>query len=129
MYDNESMVLRALDSGATGYLTKSSGMGQMVEAVRRVADAEPYIDATLVATLSLAVASGRATNPLQVLTAREFQVFQRLAEGHTVREISAALEISPKTVGVHRASVMRKLGLRSAAQLARLAVRCNVIAP
>jgi two-component system invasion response regulator UvrY len=129
MHDSETMIRRTLAAGAVGYLTKASGMGQMVEAVRTVAQWKPYIDPTHVTAVARSVISGVSAGPLQILSAREFQLFQRFADGQSAAEIAAALRISPKTVGVHHANIMRKLDLQNAAQLVRLAIRCNVVAP
>jgi two-component system invasion response regulator UvrY len=129
MHDNEVMILRTLEAGAAGYLTKISGMGQMVDAVRKVAQAQAYIDPAHLATLARNVAAGTGSSPLQALSAREFQLFQRFAEGQTAAEIATALHISPKTVAVHRASIMKKLDLHNDAQLVRLAIRCSLIKP
>jgi two-component system invasion response regulator UvrY len=129
MHDSETMIRRTLEAGAVGYLTKASGMGQMVEAVRTVAQWKPYIDPTHVTAVARSVISGVSAGPLQILSAREFQLFQRFADGQSAAEIAAALRISPKTVGVHHANIMRKLDLQNAAQLVRLAIRCNVVAP
>ncbi len=129
MHDNETMILRTLQAGAVGYLTKASGMGQMAEAVRKVAQWQPYIDSKHVTELVHNVLSGVAAGPLHALSTREFQLFQRFAEGQSVAEIATSLSISPKTVGVHHANIMKKLDLQNAAQLVRLAIRCNVVAP
>ena len=129
MHDSETMIRRTLESGATGYLTKASGLGQMVEAVRTVAAGRTYIDTAHVTELARAAISGATDDPLQKLSAREFQLFQRFAEGQSVVDIASTLHISPKTVAVHHASIMRKLELANSAQLVRLAIRCNVVAP
>ncbi len=129
MHDNETVIRRTLEAGAVGYLTKASGMGQMVEAVRKVAMGTRFIDSTQIGGLIHNAISGASTGPLRTLSAREFQLFQRFAEGQSVAEIAAALSISPKTVGVHHANIMKKLDLQNAAQLVRLAIRCNVATP
>ena len=66
------------------------------------------------------------TNPLKILSKREFEVFRRLADGNSVAEIAKELSISPKTAGVHQTNIMRKLELRNTAELTRLAIRCGV---
>lgn len=128
MHDSETLVLRSLEAGATGYLTKQGGVAQMVEAVRQVAQGKLFVDAKYVPDLMhhRLIAS---EDPLQTLSTREFQIFQLLAEGNSVADIAAMLSISPKTVGVHHAHIMRKLRLQNAAQLVRLAIRCNVTRP
>lgn len=129
MHSNEIMIQRALESGALGYLTKQSGMGQMVQAVQQVAKGRMYIDADHVTSLAQHKLSDQTADPIRVLSAREFQLFKLLAEGDSVAEIAKKLSISAKTVGVHHTNIMKKLGLHNASQLVRLAILCNVIEP
>ena len=129
MHGSEIMIQRALEAGATGYLTKKGGMGQMVQAVRQVARGESFIEAEHAVSMALRKQSPSPGEPLRVLSTREFQIFKMLAEGHSVPEIAATLSISPKTVGVHHANIMKKLGLQNTAQIVRLALRNNVIEP
>ena len=127
MHDSETMVTRAFQAGASGYLSKSSVAAQMVDAVRVVSQGKKFLNhnfAPKVLETHL-----RGSDPLQVLTEREFQVFRKLAEGLSVQEIAAMLSISPKTAGVHQTHIMKKLALRNAAELTRLAIRCGVIQP
>lgn len=129
MHSNEIMIQRALEAGALGYLTKQSGMGQMVQAVQQVAKGRMYIDADHVTSLAQHKLSDQTADPVRVLSAREFQLFKLLAEGNSVAEIAAKLSISAKTVGVHHTNIMKKLNLHNASQLVRLAILCNVIEP
>lgn len=126
MHDSESLILRTLEAGAIGYLTKQGGMMQMVEAVRKVAQGKPFITAEHLSEIVRRRVLPEG-DPLHDLSSREFQLFQLFAEGHTAVEIAEMLSLSPKTVGVHHANIMRKLGLQNAVQLVRLAVRSNVI--
>lgn len=126
MHDSETLVLRSLEAGATGYLTKQGGVAQMVEAVRLVAQGALFVDSKYVSDL-IHHRLSPTEDPLQTLSTREFQIFQLLAEGHSVSNIAIMLSISPKTVGVHHAHIMKKLRLQNASQLVRLAIRCNVI--
>jgi two-component system invasion response regulator UvrY len=126
MHVGEAIIVRAMETGALGYLTKQSGMGQLAEAIRTVAQGGMFVDAKYVPSLRVGKTS---QDPLQSLSRREFQLFKLLAEGKSVAEIAQALSISPKTAGVHQTSIMKKLGLSNATQLVRLAIRCNVIEP
>ena len=128
MHDSETLALRSLKAGATGYITKQGGVVQMVEAVRQVAQGKLFIDSKYVPDL-MSHRLFATEDPLHALSTREFQIFQLLAEGHSVSDIAVMLSISPKTVGVHHAHIMRKLRLHNAAQLVRLAIRCNVVKP
>ena len=124
MYDNQVMVERAMEAGVAGYLTKGSAPDNMVEAVRRVAAGEGYIDPVCVPAM---VKSQRREGPFDILSPREFQVFQLLAEGRTVNDISESFALSPKTVGTYYTAVMRKLKLRNLADLVRLAIRHGIV--
>jgi len=126
MYDGDVMIQRALEAGALGYLIKHSQMSQMLLAVREIANGKPYIDAAKVMNIA-AAGLKQETGPLDCLTAREYQVFTLLAEGKTVSQIAVMLSISPKTAGVHHASIMNKLELTNGAQLVRLAVRLGIV--
>ena len=128
MYDNQTMVHRALEFGATGYLTKQGGPGQMVEAVRRVRTGKLYLDPEHVSgpTNGKQPLNAQA-DPLTILSRREFQIFKLLAEGNSVAQIARKISISPKTVGVHHTNIMHKLNLANAAQLVRLAILCDVV--
>ena len=125
MQDSQAMLQRALEAGAAGYLTKVSASSQMVEAVRQVARGKAYLDRGLVPK-AVGALSGDG-DPLRKLTPREFEVFRNLAAGHPVSEIATMLCISPKTVGVHQTNIMKKLDVRNASELTRLAIRCHVI--
>ena len=127
MHDSPVMVTRALEAGATGYLSKSSAAAEMVDAVREVARGRPYLSKGLVE--DFVATKMTANDPLKGLTPREFQIFIRLAQGQVVNEIAAVLCISPKTVGVHQTNIMKKLRLRNASELTRLAMRCGVLEP
>lgn len=131
MHGSEAMVRHALQAGATGYLTKQSGMGQMVQAVRQVARGATFIGDGYSIGAESNQKSVRAApdDPLQGLSSREFQLFKLMAEGYSIHEIAATLCISPKTVGVHHTNIMKKLGLHNSSQIVRLAIRCNVIEP
>lgn len=127
MHDSPVMVTRALEAGASGYLTKSSAAAEMVDAVREVAQGRSYLSADLVQ--DFVATTMAADDPLKGLTPREFQIFARLAHGQIVNEIAEVLCISPKTVGVHQTNIMKKLKLRNASELTRLAMRCGVLEP
>jgi two-component system invasion response regulator UvrY len=129
MHSNEIMIQRALEAGALGYLTKQGGMGQMVQAVQQVAKGKMYIDADHVTSLAHHKLADNTVDPVRVLSAREFQLFKLMAEGHSIADIATILSISAKTVGVHHTNIMKKLGLQNSSQLVRLAILCNIIEP
>ncbi|MES1980963.1 MAG: response regulator transcription factor [Pseudomonadota bacterium] len=130
MHANETMAQRALEMGATGYLTKQGGLGQMVQAVRQVKSGRIYIDPEHVSSMVIDRQSRVvAPNPLQDLSKREFQLFKLMAEGNSIADIAEILSISSKTVGVHHTNIMKKLKLHNTTQLVRLAINRNIIEP
>lgn len=128
MHGNETMVQRVLEMGATGYLTKQSGLKQMAHAVRQVNLGKKYIDPEHISDMVVdRQLFHAALDPINALSKREFQLFKLMAEGNSILEIADCLSISPKTVDVHHASIMRKLKLQNTAQLVRLAILCDII--
>lgn len=126
-YESEIQICRALEAGAMGYITKRSGVSQMKMAVSSVAAGNAYIDPAYVNSIASKRLFGGKENPLQILSPREFQIFESLAKGERLGDIGARLFISPKTVSVHQSNLMRKLGLHNVAQLVRLAIDCQII--
>ncbi|MFZ1546886.1 MAG: response regulator transcription factor, partial [Candidatus Nitrotoga sp.] len=100
MHGNENLVQRVLEMGATGYLTKQSGLKQIAHAVRQVRLGKTYVDPEHISDI---VADRQlfnvALDPINALSKREFQLFKLMAEGSSILEIAENLSISPKTVG------------------------------
>jgi two-component system invasion response regulator UvrY len=126
MHGSNSLVQRCKQAGARGFISKTSPINRLIEGIRRVARGETFFDATISEPDGT---QERGFGVLEALSQREFQIFQLLAEGHTVIDIAESLCISPKTVGVHQTHIMKKLDLMNAAQLTRFAIRCGVITP
>ena len=128
MYSDETMVRRALRSGARGYLLKRSVTEELLLAVRAASRGEmflsPEISKYAVADL---LASTDEPGPLSNLTSREREVLQLVAEGHTNKEIAGKLAISEKTVEKHRFTLMAKLNVRDVAGLVRFAIKHRLV--
>jgi len=124
MYDDPAIVIRALDNGARGYLSKSASHDELVAAVTSVATGKPYIEQKIRKQLNEQAINEQ--HPSMVLTTREFEVFSMLAEGRSVAEIAALLHLSGKTVGAHHTSIMKKLQLKNGAQLVRIAIMWGI---
>ena len=128
MHEEAQYVVRAIEAGAMGYLTKQSAPEQLVTAIRRIHDGHRYITDEATEALALRIAKGaRAKTPLDSLSMRELQVLRRLGMGHTNREIASAYNISIKTVDTYRARLLKKLNLRNNAELIRFAIQNNLI--
>jgi len=128
MHEEEQYVVRAIEAGAKGYLTKKSAPEQLVTAIRKVYEGARYLTEEAVEMLALRVARGAdGRSPLDSLSTRELQVLRRLAMGHTNREIASAYHISIKTVDTYRFRLLKKLGLRNNAELSRFAIQKHLI--
>lgn len=130
MHEEEQYVIRAIEAGAMGYITKRSAPEQLVNAIRKVYAGSRYLSAEATDLLALRVARGsQGQSPLDSLSTRELQVLRRLAMGHTNREIASAYGISIKTVDTYRFRLLKKLNLRNNAELSRFAIQNRLIEP
>ena len=130
MHEEGQYVVRAIQAGAMGYLTKQSAPEQLVTAIRKIHEGQRYITDEAAESLALRVAKGSdGKSPLDSLSMRELQVLRRLAMGQTNREIASAYHISIKTVDTYRARLLKKLGLRNNAELSRFAMQNQLIEP
>ena len=119
-------VARAVREGADGYLTKDAAVQELSEAIASVMAGRPYYSAPVQEALAQAIRKGDAS-PLEKLTPREREVLIGIARGLTSKEIGGEFNISARTVETHRASLMRKLELRSIALLTQLAIREGLV--
>jgi len=131
MYETDLLVREAIAAGAKGYVLKSDGARQLTDAVESVAEHKPFfspaVSATIRDILVRETAGQDEDRPTgATLTSREREIVQLLTEGKSNREIAVALSISPKTVETHRSTIMRKLGLKSFADLVRYAMRSGI---
>jgi two-component system invasion response regulator UvrY len=119
---------RVLSAGAMGYLTKRSAAEELIKAIRTVASGKKYIEAGVAQQMTIQQLSGEQ-NPVDVLSAREFEVFIALAKGRTTNDIADTLCLSPRTVGTHLYNIKQKLGASTSVDLALTAMRCGLIDP
>lgn len=124
MHEEHQYAVRAIRSGASGYLTKESAATQLVTAIRKVAGGGAFISAEVAEQLALSAMPHHAEGPPHVaLSDREYQVFRLLVEGTAVSEIAQKLNLSVKTVSTHKARLMEKLAIDNAADLVRYAMK------
>ena len=129
MVDNATDVQLAFSAGARGYLLKEAASSELVEAVRRVGAGEDYLHPRLGATLASKRPVGRVHVSATVdLSEREIEVLRLIGTGHTNAEIATLLHLSLRTIENHRASVQRKLGVRTRAELVREASERGLLA-
>jgi len=128
MHEEGQYVVRAIEAGAMGYITKQSAPEQLVKAIRKVYSGHRYLTDEAAEALALRIAKGgEEQSPLDSLSMRELQVLRRLALGHTNREIASAYHISIKTVDTYRSRLLKKLDLRNNADLSRFAIQNRLI--
>jgi len=128
MHEEGQYVVRAIQAGAMGYLTKQSAPEQLVKAIHKVHAGSRYLTDEAAETLALRIAKGSGEqSALDSLSMRELQVLRRLAMGHTNREIASAYNISIKTVDTYRSRLLKKLNLRNNAELSRFAIQNKLI--
>ena len=119
--------VRALKSGASGYLTKQSAPAQLVGAIRAVAQGKKYVTPTVAEELAKAVGNDSDRPPHEQLSNREYQTMCMIAGGKSVSEIADQLSLSVKTVSVYRARVLQKLGVTNNAAIAHYALKNNLV--
>jgi DNA-binding NarL/FixJ family response regulator len=136
MHTAENYVLEALRAGAVGYVVKDAAVTELDLALRAVRRGErwlsPSVSHHLLDEYLRLARSQPATTPgsgLDLLTVRQREILQLIAEGHSTREIASRLSISIKTAETHRAQVMERLGIHDVAGLTRFALRVGLVAP
>jgi DNA-binding NarL/FixJ family response regulator len=131
MYADESYVVRALSAGARGYLLKEATDDDLLPAVRAVAAGRsffsPAVSAMLLEDYMRHLQQRGLEDSYHLLTDREREVLQLLAEGRTNKEVAAALDVSVSTVETHRSNLMQKLNLHNTAEIVLYAVRKRII--
>ena len=128
MYTDKGLVHQALQSGVKGYVLKTSVSEELLLAIRTVSRGETYLSSEI---SSIVVANTHRPrenkNPLDILSPREKEIMQLIAEEHTSAEIAKILFISEKTVEKHRANLMEKLNVHNLVGLVRLAVKYGLV--
>ena len=131
MHSDEGYVLRALKSGARAYLLKDSAESDLINAIRAVNDGKaffsPAISRMLVEDYMRQMKEREVEDSYELLTSREREILQLLAEGKSNKDVAAILNLSPYTVETHRSNILEKLNLHSVPELILYAVRKGVI--
>lgn len=131
MHDTESYVVEALQAGAAGYVLKKSSSQELIFAIRQALAGNLYLSPSLneraIQTYMQRSVESRGDDPYESLTAREREVFQLAAEGSSNPQIAERLSLSARTVEMHRANLMRKLGLKSQTDLVKYAVKRGMV--
>jgi two-component system, NarL family, response regulator NreC len=131
MHADESYIMRALAAGARGYLVKDATDEDLIPAVRAVAAGKPFFSPTVAAVLMedyvRQLRARGLSDSYELLTDREREILQLLAEGRSNKEVAALLDVGLSTVETHRANLMQKLNLHNTAEIVLYAVRKGII--
>ncbi len=127
MYSEREYVRRALKAGAAGYVVKRSAAKEVVDAIRAVHAGQRYLSPRVADVVLDDYAGEERDDPLARLSAREREVLQLLAEGHTSAQIAERLSLSQKTVETYRARLVEKLGIRDVPGLVRFAIQRGIV--
>jgi DNA-binding NarL/FixJ family response regulator len=132
MHVDRGFVMGALGAGASGYVLKDGAKTELLNAIRAVMKDQVYLSpgvSGLVVDAATSKTAANASPAFALLTEREREVLQLLADGETTKEIAHRLNLSVKTVGTHREHIMDKLGIRSIAAMTKFAIREGLTSP
>jgi len=127
MHGEQQYAVRAIKSGAAGYLTKESAAADLVSAIRKVAGGGAFISSAVAEQLALNAMPGAEGLLHTALSDREYQVFKMLVEGTGVSDIAARLSLSVKTVSTHKAHIMQKMNMTNQSELIRYAINHRLL--
>jgi two-component system invasion response regulator UvrY len=127
MYPEKQYAVRALKSGAAGYLTKESVPDELIAAIRKVARGGKYVSQSLAEQLASELRGEVEKEPHETLSDREYQVMTLLAAGKSVTDVAEELSLSVKTVSTYRARILDKLNLKSTAEIIRYALEQGLV--
>lgn len=119
--------MRALQAGASGYLTKECAPDRLVEAIRKLAGGGRYINPNFAERLAFSLGTLTEDLPHATLSNREFQVLRLIASGKTVKEVGEELSLSIKTISTYRSRILEKMKMRNNAELTHYAIRQKLV--
>jgi len=127
MYPEEQYAVRALKTGASGYLTKESATDELISAIRKVYLGGKYISSTLAEELAFYLENDTERKPHDKLSNREFHVMSMIASGKTVNKIAEELSLSPKTISTYRSRILEKMKMKTNAELIHYAIKNGLV--
>jgi len=130
MHKDVAYARRALESGASGFVLKHSAATELIDAVRAAVKGKTYLTPALAGEVLQAMRQGpeSGSDPVALLTPRQREILQLVAEGRSAKEIGAALDISARTVEFHKYQMMEALGVRASAELVHFAIKHGIVA-
>jgi DNA-binding NarL/FixJ family response regulator len=126
--EDPELAAEAFRIGAAGFLVKNSAASELVQAIQEVVHGRSYVTPQATrAMLGVLVGRGARGKKVEELSARQREILQLLAEGHSMKEAGRILKITPRTVAFHKYTMMEQLGINSSAELVRFAIKQHVI--
>lgn len=128
MYDSEEYIARSMQNGARGYMLKNAAPDEFEVAIRKVAAGAIYLSPEIGDQMRRhLMQQKKSTDSLEILSSRQREILQAIAEGRSTKEIAELLSISPKTVETHRGHLMQKLNIHEIAGLVRYAIKHGLV--
>jgi DNA-binding NarL/FixJ family response regulator len=127
MFSEDQYAVRAIRAGAAGFLTKEAAPEKLVDAVRKLAAGGRFVSAELAETLASVIAGEAKGPPHELLSNRELEILKLIGSGKTVSQIADELGLSVKTVSTHRTRILRKMLMKSNAELTHYAVKNRLV--
>lgn len=129
MHQEEQYAVRAIKSGAKGYLTKESAPEQLVGAIRKLSSGGAFITPTVAERMAMDYGASPDEAPHTQLSDREYQIFEMLVAGKAVTAMADTLCVSVKTVSTHKARILQKMSMTSTAELIHYAIEHSLVDP
>jgi len=123
VYSESQYAVRSIKAGAAGFLNKESAPDKLTEAVRKIASGGRWVSPELAETLASVLAGEAEGPPHERLSDREFEILKLLASGKTVSQVAAELSLSVKTISTHRTRILKKMNMKTNAELTHYAIR------
>ncbi len=127
MYPEEQYAIRALRSGAAGYLTKDSAPDELIAAIRKVSGGRKYVSASLAEKLAATLKNDSEKPLYEKLSDREYQIMSMIASGKTQTQIAEELSLSAKTISTYRTRLLKKMHMKNNAEITRYAIENKLI--
>jgi two-component system invasion response regulator UvrY len=127
MYPEEQYAVRTLKAGASGYLTKESAPDELIAAIRKVCMGGKYVTSSLAENLAFYLETDSDRPVHELLSDREYQVMLMIGSGKTVKEIADELSLSVKTISTNRSRALRKMGMKTNAELTYYAIKHGLV--
>ncbi len=127
MHPEEEIAMRALKTGASGYLNKDSVPGELIKAIRKIYSGSKYISSALAESIAFSVDKDSNLMPHELLSEREYQVMCLIASGNSLSQIGGELSLSVKTVSTYRTRILEKLNLKSNVEITHYAIRHKLV--